>query len=425
MPYVLHLLSTFSTVFVELLTTGGYFVLGASLSLEGLPIIGSFIPGHVVIIAAGFLAKLGILNIVVVLVVSTLATVFGDILGFLLGRRFGYEVVHRLGKVFRFKTDYIDEKIEKAKVMIDEHAGKTIIFGKFSPITRPLTPFLVGASGVHIKTFWIYNIIGGILWVFSSVLLGYIFGASYHVVAGYFGKLVVSAIIIIVFILWGFRLANRRFHVFKKYEVFMVILNVLALWTLAKTIQDSFSLHSFMSNFDIVTNIFMAEHVTPFLAHIAVLVTNVGSTVVTIGLGILVGAGLLVKKKWRRGAIMILSVCSTAVVVTVMKELFMRVRPSDALVHLLDPSFPSGHASLAAAFFVALAYVFVPRIPSLIKRELFIVICVLCTIAIGLSRVILNVHWASDVIAGWALGMFLATGSVLLVRYVSGLLIKK
>jgi membrane-associated phospholipid phosphatase len=42
-------------------------------------------------------------------------------------------------------------------------------------------------------------------------------------------------------------------------------------------------------------------------------------------------------------------------------------------------------------------------------------------ILIGLSRLILNVHWASDIIAGWSLGIFCATASILLVRYVGTL----
>jgi undecaprenyl-diphosphatase len=80
---------------------------------------------------------------------------------------------------------------------------------------------------------------------------------------------------------------------------------------------------------------------------------------------------------------------------------------------------------MAAAFFVVLAYFLAPKIHSWIKREIMIVACALAVIAIGLSRLVLNVHWTSDVVAGWALGVFMATGSILLVRYVGVLLVKK
>ncbi len=103
----------------------------------------------------------------------------------------------------------------------------------------------------------------------------------------------------------------------------------------------------------------------------------------------------------------------------------MRVRPDNAYEVLQSFSFPSGHAAFSAAFFFVIAYLLVPRIHSIIKRELVIVLCVAATIAVGISRVILSVHWASDVIAGWALGIFLASGSVLFVRYAAGLVTKK
>lgn len=425
MKYAIHLISGLSALFVAFLTAGGYLVLGMVLFLESVPILGSFIPGHIVIIAAGFLAKLGILGVVPVIIIGTVATIFGDLLCFLLGRRFGNGVLHRLGKLFRVKNEYIEKTLEKTKSMIDAHAGKTIVLGKFSPITRSLTPFIVGANGVHPKTFWFYNIIGGFLWVFLSVMVGYIFGASYHAIAGYFGKFIMAALLASVCILWCFNIANKRFHIFRKYEIFVLGLNIAALWTLGKTIQDSFSLHSFMSNFDVAMNIFMAEHVTHLVEKIALAVSLIGGTVVMLFLGLAVGVGFLLKKKWRRGAIMVVAVLSTSVAASLMKQIFMRVRPRDALMVLTDPSFPSGHASLAAAFFVALAYVLVPKIDSMVKRELFIVFCVLAVIAIGVSRVVLNVHWASDVIAGWALGTFLATASVLFIRYCAGIFIKK
>jgi membrane-associated phospholipid phosphatase len=81
-------------------------------------------------------------------------------------------------------------------------------------------------------------------------------------------------------------------------------------------------------------------------------------------------------------------------------------------VHLIaesDPSFPSGHATEATAVFVTLALVvavFVLRGP--IVRGVAVVSAGLASLAIGASRLVLGVHWPSDVIAGWALGMTVA-----------------
>jgi undecaprenyl-diphosphatase len=71
-----------------------------------------------------------------------------------------------------------------------------------------------------------------------------------------------------------------------------------------------------------------------------------------------------------------------------------------------DASFPSGHATDSAAFFVALALivaVFVVRRP--LARAMVVVASGLLAASIGISRLILGVHWPTDVLAGWALGL--------------------
>ncbi|MDP3962475.1 MAG: bifunctional DedA family/phosphatase PAP2 family protein [bacterium] len=402
----------------QLLASGGYWVLSIIVLLEGLPIIGSFFPGHIAIISAGFLVKIGVLNLTLVLLVTIIMTTMGDVLGFLIGRRYGYSFLHKFGKYIFLK----EEHIEKAKRIIDRHTGKAIILGKFSPITRPLIPFIVGANGTHIKKFWTYNIIGSILWVVSSVAIGYIFGAGYHVVAGSIGRFVFVATVLAVLIIWGYRLVNTRFHVFRKYELFVLGLNLISLWALAKTIQDSFSSNSFIANFDISINLFVSKNITPFLSNLGLFISTAGSTKVTIALGLIIGIAFLLKKKYRRSAVMIFSILASSASLVLMKGIFLRTRPENAFQILHDASFPSGHAGMAAAFFVALAYVFTPQIRSWVKRELFIVACVIAIILIGLSRIVLSVHWPSDVLAGWSLGVFLATGSILLIRFLSGFL---
>ncbi len=413
-----HYISNIISSLPDLLSGGGYWILGFIVLMEGLPIIGSFFPGHIAIITAGFLVKIGVLNLAWVLLVTIAMTTLGDILGFLLGRRYGYSLLTRYGKYIFLK----EEHIEKAKNLINKHTGKSIILGKFSPITRPLIPFIVGANGTHINKFWIYNIIGSTLWVVISILIGYVFGASYHAVASSIGKLLSIAIVATILIIWGYKLVNKRFHVFKKYELFILGLNLISLWSLAKTIQDSFSSNSFIANFDISTNVFVAENVTPSLINLSFFISKIGDTKVMLFVGVVIGLVFLFKKRHRRAWIMIFSVASASVIIIFMKELFMRARPENAIAMLSDGSFPSGHAGLAAAFFVSFAYVFAPRIKSWVKREALIVACVVIVLLIGLSRIMLSVHWFSDVLAGWSLGIFLATGVILLVRFLGGFL---
>lgn len=416
-----HYISNLINSLPDLLSGGGYWILGFIVLMEGLPIIGSFFPGHIAIITAGFLVKIGVFNLGWVLLVTIAMTTLGDILGFLLGRRYGYSFLTRFGKYIFLK----EEHIEKAKKLIDKHTGKSIIFGKFSPVTRPLIPFIIGANGTHINKFWIYNIIGSTLWVVISIMIGFVFGASYHIVAGSIGKFLFIAIVATILIIWGYKLVNKRFHVFKKYELFILTLNLISLWSLAKTIQDSFSSNSFLANFDISVNVFVTENITPALINFSSLISYVGDTRVMLIAGVVIGLGFLFKKRYRRAGIMIFSVVSTSGIIVFMKEMFMRARPENVIAMisgLSDGSFPSGHAGMSAAFFVSLAYVFAPRIQSWVRREILIVACAGAGILIGLSRITLGVHWFSDVLAGWSLGIFLATGVILLVRFLGGFL---
>jgi len=90
----------------------------------------------------------------------------------------------------------------------------------------------------------------------------------------------------------------------------------------------------------------------------------------------------------------------------------MRTRPPDALVVTHDFSFPSGHAVAMASIAVALVLVTMPSGPQRLKWELT---AAAAAFAMDLSRVYLNAHWFSDVVAGTLLGAGVALGTAALV----------
>ena len=405
-------------------THGGYTFLFLISIIEAIPIIGATVPGHTAVIVSGFLARIGIFNLWIVIILASLGAIIGDMIGFHLGKKYGMSLIDRFKSRF-----FISEKhIEKTRSLLNKHTGKALIIGRFNPLTRPLMPFIVGASHASIKTFWLYNIIGGILWASSSVMIGYIFGSGYNVAARYIGKGVVVAVLATILIIWGYRFVNMRFHIFRRYELFALTINVLSFWALAKTMEDAWAVQSFMAQFDIWVNQFMANltaNVMPIAGMIAGFISIVGSTKVVIVATTIIGITFILRKKWRSATIIIFSVGSTGFIVEIMKTFFERARPENALRIFTDYSFPSGHAALAAAFFIAIAYLFAPKIHSWVKRELLIVACVIAITAIGISRLVLNVHWVSDVVAGWSLGIFCATAVILLVRYTGSLIMWK
>jgi len=382
--------------------------------------LGTLVPGHVSIIVAGFLIKIGVFNVWFTCILAIAAAVFGDYIGYTLGKKYGLSLIDRV-KPYFFITD---EHIAKVQNLISKHTGKAMILSKFSPVTRSLMPFVVGANHTDEKRFWRYNIIGSCLWALGSIFLGYIFGAGYEFANIFTGRFVLIIAGASILILWGYRFINIRFHIFKKYELIILFLNISSLYVLALSLRDAVLSGPSLNNFDISANIFMNEHVTPFIENIASWISDGGAAFMAI-VGIITTAFLIRQSKWRSLSILALSMGSTAMLMTFLKEFFNRARPEDALVIVNSASFPSAHAAMAAAFFLVFMYILVPKIHSWIKRELFIVVCVVSTIAIGLSRIVLNVHWSSDVIAGWSLGIVCTSASILFVKYVGGIIHKQ
>lgn len=114
---------------------------------------------------------------------------------------------------------------------------------------------------------------------------------------------------------------------------------------------------------------------------------------------------LLYRRAWRPALLLVLVTLSGRLMVALQKDWTARVRP-DAHGHLVPVdslSFPSGHAANTAMVALCLALL-VPRGPR--ARAAAIWTAVWLAILVGLSRVMLGVHWPSDVVGGWAFGLF-------------------
>ncbi len=414
---MIHFLSQISApiivYFNSIASHSGYTILFIASLLEGLPILGQFIPGHTIVIFSGFLAKIGVLNIYFVITSVILGATIGDIIGFIIGRKFGFAFLSKFAK-YLFITE---SHIEKAKKLINEHAGKTIILGRFSPITRQLTPFIVGASGIHIKKFWLYDIFGVILWTIASVLLGYVFGASYHMIASVFGKFIIIAIIISIMLIWGYRFINREFHLFAKYELITLIASISGLYIFFKTLQDAISINSFMSELDIWVNLFISERINQTGVFFMNIISNVFSVKVLAIISFVFIIYFIYKKQWRYSIITFLSVGLGLFLNALMKELIMRIRPISSAIIESGYSFPSGHATIVTIFFTLVIYFSLGSVKKLFYRELIILSSVIVILLVSFSRLYLGVHWLSDVIAGISFGLFWTTFIILLVKY--------
>ena len=143
----------------------------------------------------------------------------------------------------------------------------------------------------------------------------------------------------------------------------------------------------------------------PAALQVFALLTHLADTSTVIGLGIFVAAILLLRGRRWLALGWVLAVAGNGVLNTTLKQIFARVRPlhDDGLVMAQGFSFPSGHSSGAVVVYGMLAYVLCRFVPPRGYLPL-VLAAVALAFSVGVSRVFLRVHFASDVLAGFASG---------------------
>jgi len=131
---------------------------------------GFFLPGDSLLVTAGILAGAGVLDIRWLILAAALSAVIGDQTGYFIGRRAGTALTRRYEK-FRVH-------LERAHAFYETYGSKTIVLARFVPIVRTFVPAVAGAARMNYQRFVTYNILGGVFWVLSTSLLGYILGRT-------------------------------------------------------------------------------------------------------------------------------------------------------------------------------------------------------------------------------------------------------
>ncbi len=153
------------------ITIIGYFGVFAIVFAESGLFFGFFLPGDSLLFTAGLLAAEGYFSLAGLIVLSFVAAVLGDSVGYWFGRRTGPMLFTREDTRF-FKKSHV----EKSHAYYEKHGPKTIIIARFIPIVRTFAPILAGVSGMTYKKFFMYNVVGGLIWTVSMPTLGYFLG---------------------------------------------------------------------------------------------------------------------------------------------------------------------------------------------------------------------------------------------------------
>lgn len=173
---------------------GLYAILALIIFAETGLIVTPFLPGDSLLFAAGAVISLQIpgLELTTMCLILTLAAFFGDMVNYHVGKW----MAPRLFK--SYEARWLNKKhLEKTTDFYAKYGGKTIILARFVPIIRTYAPFVAGLSGMKYSTFFVYNIVGGAIWVTSFLCLGYFFG-NMPVIKSNFQYVILAIIVISV-----------------------------------------------------------------------------------------------------------------------------------------------------------------------------------------------------------------------------------
>jgi membrane protein DedA with SNARE-associated domain/membrane-associated phospholipid phosphatase len=430
----------------ETLGSWTYLLVGALAFFETGAFVGLIAPGETAMLLGGLVAGQGQIDVVTMIAIAWLAAVAGDMTSFFLGRRLGRAFLVRHGP----KIQITEPRLHHVEAFFDKHGGKAILIGRFVGLVRAIAPFLAGSSGMPLRRFVPYDVVGAGLWSSTFIVLGYIFWQSFSQLVDYAkkGALALGAVIVLVVaIVWAVRWLrgpeNRR-RALEWIErqgerpalrpIARVVRPILRgsrrparfVWDRVTpgdlgleltTLLAVASVGSFLWIGNIISlqdrSRLMGDGTALSLADrlhgdvgvdIARAVSVLGTLPVAIALVVLAGGVLAWRHDLRDGLLLAVGLAVIYGAVHITKNAVQRPRPPGALIDVEGWSYPSGHAAYAATW-VAVAVALGRVLPSLASRFAFVTVAIVIGAAVGLSRVYLRVHYLSDVGGGWGLGL--------------------
>jgi len=423
----------------------GYWVAFFAALLETTIGIGLILPGSTLILFLGALSGRGYFDFGDLLWFSVLGAILGDNVNYYLGKKYGSRWIKN--GVWFLKPEHL----EKGRIFFDTHGAKSVFLGRFIPSVKEIVPFFAGSVRMRQGTFFIWNVLGGIGWGFEWVGAGYVFSQSLKLAqtwlsrAGFFFSGLVALFIIIYLMKWVVAKRGKYFltllvslwpsvrqAIAKNSEVkkltarhpafFRFIKNRLARDSfrgLPATVLAFVFLYVLALFGGIIEDLITSDPIVGAdirLAHLLVIFRNPISTKVFFWVTVLgkwevittftlsAIASLCLLNHRRYILPLLAAILGSDAFTQLGKLLFHRPRPLSALYVEHSFSFPSGHATIAVAFYGFLTYIVMREAK---RWETKVNICfagIALVLLIGFSRLYLGVHYLSDVWAGYLVG---------------------
>jgi membrane protein DedA with SNARE-associated domain/membrane-associated phospholipid phosphatase len=423
-----------------------YLVVGVMAFFETGAFVGLIAPGETFLIFGGVVAGQGTISLVTLIAVVWACAVAGDLVSFYAGRRLGRTFLVKHGP----KVSITEERLHTVEAFFDRHGGKAIFLGRFVGLVRAVNPFLAGSSGMPLRRFLPYDVVGAGAWATMLLVLGYIFWRSFDRVLHYAerGTLALgTTIVVVAALVWLYRHFREEENRARAVAWIDTQLDRPALRPLARVLRPlgrwargplrffwnritpgelglelttlvafvavgSFAFVGYiigLSDAELLTGdstaIDWADKLrTGTLDDVAKIVTDLGSLPVAVAATLVAVIVLLTRRRVIETLMLVSGLALTVGVVHIAKAAVDRPRPSGSLVSTAGQSYPSGHAAYAVAW-IAIAVVLTRTLPSLGRTTALIIGATVLAVAIGLTRIYLRAHYLSDVVGGVGLAV--------------------
>jgi len=399
--------------------------------LESLFVIGTLVPGAILIISFGALIELGYLDLTTTLLLCITGAIAGDGLSYWLGYRYKAQIKN----IWPFRV--FKKQLQSGENYFKKHGGKSVAMGRFVGPVRAVIPTIAGMMGMSPVRFTIINVLSAIAWAPAYLLPGMVFGASLELASEVAIRLVALIFAIIIFILllrWLLRRILRfiqpRADAINQYTLgwarqhklfgptvqalvdprqpespalllFAFILIVAA--TIFFFITSSLSLHG--SHLDQRVYDLMQSLRSPWMDQFMTWVTMLGDTYVIISISALMMIWLLIKRNMPAALHWGAAIIFGAILTRILKVSLQIPRPDPSLfANTSYYSFPSAHSTMAMVLYGFLSIIICREIKPARRVSVYVSAGILISL-IGISRLYLGAHWLSDVIGGLSLGL--------------------
>jgi membrane protein DedA with SNARE-associated domain/membrane-associated phospholipid phosphatase len=442
----------------ETLGNWTYLLVGALAFAETGAFVGLVAPGETAMLLGGLVAGQGQIDVITLIGIVWACAVAGDLTSFFLGRRLGRAFLVRHGA----KVQITEERLHTVERFFDRHGGKAILLGRFVGLVRAIAPFLAGSSGMSLRRFAPYDIVGAGLWGTTFVVLGYVFWQSFSTLLDYAkkGALALATVIVLVvglvwLVRWARRPENRRrartwLERQGERPALRPIASVLRplvrtsarparfVWDRVTPGDLGLEVTTLVAAAGVGVYTFVAHIVKldagtapigdrdildvvrrldaePFVS-IAKVLTELGSLPVAIVLVVGAWGLLLSRREFVQALVLGAGLAITYGAVHITKAALDRPPPPQSLVETDLSAYPSAHAAYAVTW-IAVAVAIGRALPNLASRATLVIVGVVVAAVVGVSQIYLRAHWLSDVTGGWgvAVAAFALCGLVALV----------